>query len=464
MKSASTGKNAGTCGMRIEVEHVLDELDDVAFVTDMQDRIRKANGHAIRALGFEEAEFLGRRVGDFAILAEAIPMSGAGAGAVNGSAAHYRRKTGSLFTARRTDLPISGETGQPCRLALLREVTDDGQFAHVIHALYDISSSHELSSEDKIRRILQLGCRVFGLPTGIVSMVENTRYTIAHAYSTEFDLYPGAEFAVEDTYCCHTLQAEGPTCFHRASEQGLATHPCFQKMGLEGYIGVPLTVEGQIFGTLNFSGLKPRPRFRNMDLELSKLVAAWVSQELGFTKAVTALQELAEADPLTGRLNRRGFEQVAQDILVSHRQTRQPAALVLVDIDNFKDINDRHGHGSGDAVLVALAEACNGTFRASDPVGRIGGDEFAVLLDGADTEDGLAVIAKFQERIRTARVQGQDGPLHFSVSCGLASLGPETGGLQEWFCQADAALYEAKDAGRDTCRAHTGAGTYTRQK
>ncbi len=95
---------------------------------------------------------------------------------------------------------------------------------------------------------------------------------------------------------------------------------------------------------------------------------------------------------------------------------------------------------------------------------KTGGDEFAVLLDGADIEDGLAVIAKFQERIRTARVKGQDGPLHFSVSCGLASLGPETGGLQEWFCQADAALYEAKDAGRDTCRAHIGAGTYTRQK
>lgn len=459
MRHTSTAAINGALDAQLDLDQLLAAIPDVAFVTDGDGRIERANRHAVEKLEFDAHEFIGQRIADLRMSGKSVPCLIDGP---TGSVSHYRRKQGGPFTARLATMALAVGPGRARKLTVLGEVAADAQFAHVIHALYDISSSHALSSEDKIRRILELGCRVFGLPTGIVSMIDGARYAIVQAYSTEFDLYPGTEFVLGDTYCSHTLKAEGPTCFHRASEQGLATHPCFKKMGLEGYIGVPLTVEGELFGTINFSGLAARPPFRGTDLEFAKLFAAWVAQELGFTKAVAALQQLAETDPLTGCYNRRAFEQRARDIMISHRQTRSPATLVLIDLDNFKDVNDRLGHAAGDAVLQTLAETCGQSFRASDPVGRIGGDEFAVMLDGAGTEDAKAVIDKFQSLIRANRVSGPDGPFGYTATCGLAALGPGTACLKSWFGRADAALYEAKRAGRDTSRACATEETFSR--
>ena len=163
-------------------------------------------------------------------------------------------------------------------------------------------------------------------------------------------------------------------------------------------------------------------------------------------------QELARTamiDPLTNVLNRRGFDQLAAAEISRAGRTQRALSILMIDIDHFKSVNDTHGHASGDQVLVALAGCLSGYVRSSDILGRLGGEEFAILL--ADTPLDGAVIAA--ERIRCAitklRVGVTDGSIGLTVSVGVAELDSQATTLTEALGQADSALYQAKASGRD---------------
>lgn len=147
------------------------------------------------------------------------------------------------------------------------------------------------------------------------------------------------------------------------------------------------------------------------------------------------LRELCERDALTGVLNRRAWDQLLAGAL---RKRTQPLFVALIDLDHFKDYNDRYGHPAGDTLLRRAATAWRATIRANDVLARYGGEEFAVLLAGC--EDDIAM--DIAERLRAATIDEQ------TISIGLARWdGAQTAaGLVE---RADAALYDAKHAGRD---------------
>jgi diguanylate cyclase (GGDEF)-like protein len=166
----------------------------------------------------------------------------------------------------------------------------------------------------------------------------------------------------------------------------------------------------------------------------SALVVKMLSERV--EKLVADLREAASTDPLTGLLNRRAFaERFGHELAVARRAGR-PFALVLLDVDRFKTINDRHGHAAGDATLVALAGALTGAVREVDTVARIGGDEFALLLP--DTDD--AGVRETAQRV-TALVAGRDLP---AVSAGCAVYGPDGQTMDDLVRAADVALYAAK--------------------
>jgi diguanylate cyclase (GGDEF)-like protein len=159
---------------------------------------------------------------------------------------------------------------------------------------------------------------------------------------------------------------------------------------------------------------------------------------------VAELREAAATDPLTGLLNRRAFAERFGHELAVARRTGRPFALVLLDVDQFKAINDRHGHAAGDAALVDLAATLTGTLRAVDTVARIGGDEFALLLP--DTDD---VGARETAQRVMALVAGRDLP---TVTAGTGIYGLDGLTMDELVRAADAGLYAAKRA-PDTQRA-----------
>jgi diguanylate cyclase (GGDEF)-like protein len=160
------------------------------------------------------------------------------------------------------------------------------------------------------------------------------------------------------------------------------------------------------------------------------------------------VQRLATLDGLTGTYNRRHFMDVAKDKLESARRFSQPFATVMLDVDLFKSVNDRHGHAVGDQVLRAVAERCRSALRSIDALGRYGGEEFAIVLPG--TAAGAALVA---ERIRRAvadePIQTDAGPVHVTISLGVAEMNAQTDDLAAVLKRADAALYEAKQAGRN---------------
>ena len=175
---------------------------------------------------------------------------------------------------------------------------------------------------------------------------------------------------------------------------------------------------------------------------------------------IEELQAESQTDPLSKLLNRRGFEQRGEVLIGECARAGMPVALVLADLDHFKTVNDNHGHAAGDAVIAAFAERLRYAMGPRALAGRIGGEEFGVLLPL--TDQGAARL--FAEAVRTMHsgggVEGLPAGTRVTASFGIA--GRRDGeGLDALMRRADAALYEAKSAGRDCVRLAPGADAPT---
>lgn len=155
------------------------------------------------------------------------------------------------------------------------------------------------------------------------------------------------------------------------------------------------------------------------------------------------LRTLAETDALTGLLNRRAFLARAGEVVELARRHGFPVAVLLMDIDRFKEINDTAGHAAGDAVLAALGRTVRMQLRRTDLAGRLGGDEFALLLPYTDAEGAGRAARRLVDAI--ARIRE---PLPFSVSIGVAAASGSAISLEALLAAADRALYRAKQQGR----------------
>jgi diguanylate cyclase (GGDEF)-like protein len=162
------------------------------------------------------------------------------------------------------------------------------------------------------------------------------------------------------------------------------------------------------------------------------------------------LQRLADFDELTGLPNRRAFLRVLADHLASRRRDDVRGALLVLDLDRFKELNDTLGHAVGDRVLVHAARAMQERVRATDVLGRLGGDEFAVLLRGADEREAQGVAQALVERLRQEALPTAQGVRQVSASVGVVPLSGAAGASVDRALQAgDEAMYAAKSSGRD---------------
>lgn len=166
-------------------------------------------------------------------------------------------------------------------------------------------------------------------------------------------------------------------------------------------------------------------------------------------RTVSRLRRLAERDELTGLLNRRAFLDAAEAAVERARRGGHQLAMVLLDLDHFKRINDEHGHLTGDHALRLAAETVMATLRSADAVGRYGGEEFCLLLPGTDAGAAEAIAERIRRSVATVRIDTPGGPLRLTASFGVAALGPEVTTVHELLVRADAALYTAKERGRD---------------
>ena len=159
--------------------------------------------------------------------------------------------------------------------------------------------------------------------------------------------------------------------------------------------------------------------------------------------------ELAYNDYLTGINNRRSFELKASQVLATYRRKTIPFSIIMCDIDNFKEYNDKYGHEVGDIMLTAFAEACLKNLRDSDILGRFGGDEFVILIPDQNSEQALLVAKKLQEVIRNISVLADHESLTMTCSMGISTISDPKMTVQELLNIADGSLYDAKKSGRN---------------
>lgn len=187
------------------------------------------------------------------------------------------------------------------------------------------------------------------------------------------------------------------------------------------------------------------------------------------------LAALAQTDPLTGVTNRRHFYELAEARLAQTRRYQRPGAVVMLDIDHFKAINDTYGHLAGDDVIRSVADQLRHLLRATDLLARYGGEEFICLLDEVDVDEARATAERMRQAIADARVTVADHSIQLTISIGIAPLLRAGPALSALIGQADQALYTSKANGRNRVstyaaeqqplaydQAHAGDGTVPR--
>ena len=220
------------------------------------------------------------------------------------------------------------------------------------------------------------------------------------------------------------------------------------------------SVAGSVLMTIvTMSALGAPPRTFFIALLVATLIPTLVATPVGvvLTRLLHELdaarklaQLLANTDALTGALNRRHFMEMGTLMLARASHDESPMSVLMLDIDDFKKINDRHGHQAGDEVLRMFARICVKTLRPTDMLARWGGEEFVALLPATAPADAVRISARLCAAIAQGSVDtDRNAPIGVTVSVGVAASLDGSARLEELLSRADAAMYEAKLAGKN---------------
>ncbi len=250
---------------------------------------------------------------------------------------------------------------------------------------------------------------------------------------------------LRDAAFCGEVIKQGDTFIveDALNDPRFAAHPAVTgDPHLRFFCGVPLrTRDGYAIGTLCIIDDKPR-HLEPEELALLDDLAHLVMDEL-------ELRLVSSVDSLTGTLSRRSLRrEAARDFLHARRQKHELSCIVF-DVDHFKRINDDHGHAVGDHVLQELVSICQRNLRATDYIGRIGGEEFMIMLPRTNDQAALDVAERLRGAIEQAVFHTRSGPLKITVSFGVAHSDKSVADIDALLRRADVALYGAKSAGRN---------------
>ena len=188
---------------------------------------------------------------------------------------------------------------------------------------------------------------------------------------------------------------------------------------------------------------------RLVRMEIATDITDRKEMEQALQEAKTRAETLADTDELTGLNNRRAFFNLSNQVISQARRSGEPVAVIMFDLDHFKQVNDRWGHAAGDTVLRGLAATARRTVRESDIVARLGGEEFAILLPATDLPKARYLAQRLQQAFGNQIFPVTGGKVRCTASFGIAASSGREFTLDDLLRQADKALFRAKEAGRD---------------
>ncbi len=212
---------------------------------------------------------------------------------------------------------------------------------------------------------------------------------------------------------------------------------------------VPLLQEDSpVTGVLILAAQKENLVTRN-HREMIEMVAAQVAIKIDLARSHEQIQQLVITDPLTGIANRRAFQRAFTAMYERARRRSGSFSLIVCDIDLFKKVNDIYGHPFGDKVIQQVAKQLNEVVRTGDLAARIGGEEFAILLEDTGRDGAFDVAERVRKRVQQLELLSQGKTVSVSISAGLAAFPQDTDNQEKLFNCADHALYQAKEKGRN---------------
>ncbi len=250
---------------------------------------------------------------------------------------------------------------------------------------------------------------------------------------------PGFRSSLERGQAVHGLVAEIPE-----PERSL-----LQSQNILSIVVVPIIMEGEFWGQIGFDDCSQERRWTEAEINALGIAAATIGAAIRGIRAEQELANLANTDSLTGLSSRRQFLERARSAHLESMKLAKGAALLVMDLDNFKSINDNHGHPVGDEALRWFSKACRECLRDQDLIGRMGGEEFAVLLQEVSEADAIEVADKLRRRLESSPLKIDEDEIQLTVSIGVAVSSSSERDFLSLLKRADHALYEAKRNGRN---------------
>ncbi|MHB8881669.1 MAG: GGDEF domain-containing protein [Thermodesulfovibrionales bacterium] len=307
------------------------------------------------------------------------------------------------------------------------------------------SGNLDLVMENLLKKVLL----VTDFTTGWLMLREGESFHLKTQKDLSSDFISALESGALDSLCDEIITAHEPLFVAEAAE--ISRYEILRRERLSFLTALPLTYEHDIFGILFLSLKGGRTESFNFDLAaLLSLVGNHVAMILDKIKLFQETKRLSITDGLTGLYNSRYFYKFLDAEIARSKRYGSTFSLILFDIDNFKKLNDTHGHQAGDDVLHELARILLNVSRETDVVVRYGGEEFVIILPNTTEEDTINLA----DRIRTSVEQNvfllsHAGGISITLSGGIASYPKNAGGVKALLNAADTAMYTAKRSGKN---------------
>lgn len=310
----------------------------------------------------------------------------------------------------------------------------------ILPVMLDIQSFANFDAA--VRAVLDYLYQRLGFDLWMVTRTEGNDWIVLQAYDHGYGVKDGDVFRWTDSFCSRMVKDLGPRIAPCSSAVPVyASAPIGNQVEIGAYIGVPLTYNGALFGTL--CAIHPTPQSEEIAAELplveliAKLLSTILYAELAAseqTRQAERLQAEAMHDCMTGLYNRRGWEQLLGLEEKRCEQFGHPACVISIDLDGLKQVNDTQGHAKGDELICRTGQVLQSTVRQQDVIARLGGDEFAILCVECNRDAGLQLTDRLQKTLKIAGI---------GASLGVAARCPSHS-LFQTYEMADQAMYSCK--------------------
>jgi diguanylate cyclase (GGDEF)-like protein len=294
-------------------------------------------------------------------------------------------------------------------------------------------------TEEGFDRITRLVSALLNVPIAAVTLVDRERQWFKSQLGLDVQETPRHQ-----SFCSYTMAENGAMVVSdaaidsRFAENELVTGD----PNIRFYVGIPLKArDGTPLGAL--CGIDRQPR------EITKREIEILQDLANLTMDQLELRMVATLDGLTGAMRRTAFMAAAYREMELAVRSDRPLACLMLDADHFKVINDTHGHGVGDEILRAVVDVCKSNLRSSDFIGRVGGEEFCVILPGTDLTGALEAAERLRAEIASIRIAADGQMVGVTVSIGAVALDASDTSLEDIVGRADTGLYRAKAEGRN---------------